>query len=391
MGVVLQGGPDARNARVHVAPARECGQLSSAASDGRRPASGTESSLPNELDTLILSAVGTLSNFLRRADVPTPAPAVYRPATQAEIHPALRLILGSGGRPAAEGAVIDFLQLTLHRGIDLNNLWVADLAGRVAWAVLPIVSPGRTMMLLAPGGRPRNSTHVLAGELVEAVCIHFRSRDVALAQVLLDPLDAAARASYLERSFRPMAELVYLQVDVRRSYPASPLPAGFEWVLYSPAEHAAFAATIVESYRDSLDCPGLNGVRDVEDVIAGHKSSGEFDPTLWFLLREQGQPRAVLLLSRTAQAGTAELVYLGLTPAARGRGLGDVLMRQALHSVASQGPGTLALAVDAGNVPALRLYHRHGLRRVGSKLALMRQLSPDTRHAQPTPRRTAEG
>ena len=39
-------------------------------------------------------------------------------------------------------------------------------------------------------------------------------------------------------------------------------------------------------------------------------------------------------------------------------------------------PGVLALAVDAQNAPALKLYHRHGLRHVGVKLALMRQLRP---------------
>jgi ribosomal-protein-alanine N-acetyltransferase len=85
----------------------------------------------------------------------------------------------------------------------------------------------------------------------------------------------------------------------------------------------------------------------------------------------------VLLLARTAAHGTAELVYLGLVPAARGRGLGDIVMRQALHIVGASGvANTLALAVDAGNAPALRLYHRHGMRRIGTKVALMRELHP---------------
>jgi ribosomal protein S18 acetylase RimI-like enzyme len=173
-----------------------------------------------------------------------------------------------------------------------------------------------------------------------------------------------------------MAELQYLQAEVRRTFPAPALPDGFDWITYAPAVHATFASTIVQSYRDSLDCPGLNGLRDIEDVIAGHKASGsEFDPMWWFLLRERGEPRAVLLLARTAAHGTAELVYLGLVPPARGRGLADAVMKQALHTVAaSRSATTLALAVDAGNAPALRLYHRHGMRRIGSKVALMRQL-----------------
>ena len=49
---------------------------------------------------------------------------------------------------------------------------------------------------------------------------------------------------------------------------------------YQPENHALFAAAIQESYRDTLDCPALSGLRDIEDVIAGHQSVGTFDPAL---------------------------------------------------------------------------------------------------------------
>jgi ribosomal protein S18 acetylase RimI-like enzyme len=306
-----------------------------------------------------------------------------RPAAREQVHAALRLILGSGGRLADEGAVVDFLQFTVQRHIDLNALWVAEREGRVAWAALPIVSPGRTMLLLAPPGDRLGAADAgedAAGALLDAVCGHFAARGVQLAQALLDPSDNAARELYLARSFREVAELQYLQADVRRTAPAAALPDGFDWLTYSPAVHDTFAATIVQSYRDSLDCPGLNGLRNIEDVITGHKASGgEFDASWWFVLRERGEPRAVLLLARTAHQDAVELVYLGLVPAARGRGLGDVVMRHALHVIGSSSSSrtTLALAVDAHNVPALRLYHRHGLRRIGSKLAMMRELRHD--------------
>lgn len=330
-------------------------------------------------DTLILDSVGALSNFLRRADVAAgpPAPPEYHPATPQQVDPALKLVLGASGRLADEGAVVDFLRFAVQRGINLNDLWVADRGGRVVWGILPLVSPGRTMLLLCPAGLPRGTDGAdVAGTLVDAVCEHFAGHGVLMSQALLDPKDEPARDVFVGRSFQRMAELLYLQADVRRSVPPAQLPAGFKWTTYSPGVHATFADTIVRSYQHSLDCPGLNGVRDIEDVIAGHKASaGEFDPSWWFLLRDaQGEALAVLLLARTANHETAELVYLGLVPAARGRGLADVVMRHALHTVAAGGVGALALAVDAGNAPALRLYHRHGLRRIGSKLAFMRQL-----------------
>jgi ribosomal protein S18 acetylase RimI-like enzyme len=341
--------------------------------------------------------VGTLSNFLRRASATGPAgpgrsAAIdYRPAGQQQIHPALRIILGANGRAADEGVVVDFLQFAIHRAVELNDTWVAaDHNGRVVWAVLPMVSAGRTMLLLAPGGRPRHEGGAdVAGTLVDAVCEHFAARGIQLAQALTDPTDGVARELFLAHSFSEVAELLYLQADLRRLVPPPSVPDGFDWLTYSPDSHDAFARTIVQTYRDSLDCPALNGLREIEDVIAGHKASGggakSFDPAWWFLLRERGEPLAVLLLARTAAPhAAAELVYLGLVPAARGRGIGDILMRQAQHAVSGDGGGggasvggtvaSLALAVDAHNPRALRLYHRHGMRRVGSKRALVRQL-----------------
>lgn len=335
--------------------------------------------LLNPADKLILDSVRTLSNFLRRADRAgsgSTEPVTYHPATPEQIHPGLRLVLGANGKPADGGAATEFLKFATQRGVHPEELWVAERGGHVIWATLPIASPGRTLLLLAPAGQPRQSDgEDIAGKLIDATCEHLTSRGMMLAQVLLDPTDTTGRKAYLDHSFEQVAELLYLQADVRRTSPAPTLPDGFDWITYSAETHETFAKTIVQSYRDSLDCPGLNGLRNIEDVVAGHKSSGvEFDPPWWIVLRERGNPLAVLLLARAHVHQTAELVYLGLAPEARGRGLGNIVMQQALHMLATGGVKALALAVDAQNAPALRLYYRHGLRRVGSKTALMRQL-----------------
>ena len=311
---------------------------------------------------------------------PTPAPppppaAVYRPAARDEVGAALALVLGSAGYPADNAHVVDFIGFAQRRGINVSGAWVADAGGVLAWALLPVVSPGRSMLLLTPAAGPSDAARSsAAGGLVDAACAHFAERDVQLAQVLLDPADAASQRLYEGRSFQRVAHLIYLQATPRRKAAAPALPLGVRWVGYGPETHALFARTIAATYQDSLDCPRLNGLRDMEDVIAGHKASGEFDPRLWGLLCEGEEPLGVLLLSRAAPADTLELVYLGLAPAARGRGLGGVLMRQALAAAAACGAGRLSLAVDADNQPALKLYYRHGMQRVGAKLALMRLL-----------------
>ena len=83
-----------------------------------------------------------------------------------------------------------------------------------------------------------------------------------------------------------------------------------------------------------------------------------------------------MLLNPSTHVGTAELVYLGLVPEARGRGLGDYLMRLALATVEDRGFNDVSLAVDSANGPALSLYFRHGMKRVGRRYALIRDLAP---------------
>src|SRR5206468_2654294 len=149
-------------------------------------------------------------------------------------------------------------------------------------------------------------------------------------------------------------------------------PEGMERVNYSASTHADFARAILDSYQQSLDCPKLSGLRHIEDIIAGHKATGEFDPTKWFLARDRssGQGLGVLLLARAPRTDTVELVYLGLAPAARGRGLAKVMMRHALATAAHMGASRFCLAVDAENVPALKLYYAAGMARAGSRVAM---------------------
>jgi mycothiol synthase len=193
--------------------------------------------------------------------------------------------------------------------------------------------------------------------------------------------------------FEPLAELIYLERAVHRAPQEQP-PLGFAWETYSSSNHDDFARAVTATYAGSLDCPRLNGRRDIEDVLAGHKAAGEFDPKLWFLLRKQGSSTrsrqgpstssgqnddrdslaGVLLMSRSTRTDAVELVYLGLQPAYRGRRLADAMMRHAFATVAAIGSRRLSLAVDSNNVPALRLYRRHGMTQVCSRLALLRDL-----------------
>jgi mycothiol synthase len=291
----------------------------------------------------------------------------------ADLPAAAAMFLGAECHKASEGQVLDFLRYAAQRRVNLGETWVAEEEGKLAWAMLPLLSQGRTALLFT--GAEWSCESPAAGELVERVCADLAERDVQLAQVLIDPAQLPARMFFSRQGFAEIAELNYLNGPAPRSAPAVSLPSEMRFINYSETTYELFGQAILGSYKESLDCPALTGVRQIEDVIAGHKATGEFDPGLWQVLVENSRPVGVLLLSRVVGQDSLELVYLGLAREARGRGLGDLLMRSAMQQVIGTGRRRLSLAVDRKNTPALKLYYRFGLARLTSKLAMIRNLS----------------
>ena len=297
-----------------------------------------------------------------------------REAQSTELQRCLRMILSSAAGPADDGQVVTFAQSAKARGIDPARMLVAVTGDRVVWSALPVVFPGRTAIYLS--GTVTDAQQPAAREVVNALLTRHTEQGVRLAQVLLDPCESAARGFYESCGFTYLAELVYLEAKARVQEVKT--PAAFELVNYSAGVHDEFVTAIEASYRDTLDCPGLTGVREVEDVIAGHKAAGAFCERFWFMAREAGEPQAVLLLSPVPPSDAMELVYIGLSPQARRRGLSDALMRLAFGTAARAGCLRLTTAVDSQNAPALRMYLRHGMHRIGSRVAMMKVLATPT-------------
>jgi ribosomal protein S18 acetylase RimI-like enzyme len=283
------------------------------------------------------------------------------------------MILSGPGQPPSGAQVAEFIHSTPQRRIDLSAMWVAESRGKLVWAVLPVLNPGKTLLLLT-GSNITDSTVPAAAQLVTELCDYFGQREVHLTQALFEPEHAQARQLFANLGFTQVAELIYLQGTVPRIAKSPPLPDAMRFLAYSPENHGLFADGILQRYRDSLDCPALGGLRDIEDIIAGHRATGEHVPGMWQLLVENDQPRGVLLLSRIPHTDAVELVYLGLSVQARGKGLGTVLMQQAMHLTVTDHRRSLTLAVDSKNEPALRLYFRHGMQRIAARVAMIRDL-----------------
>lgn len=284
-------------------------------------------------------------------------------------------LLAYGSRDNHAGAR-RFLEYARENSVSLESMWsLVDGAGTIRATALGVPSPGQTAMLFAT--QPQSAAEVPAiARLIDHACRGLRTRKVELAQALLDPGDSLGTACFLEAKFTLLAQLSYMQRAVRAGDAKVSVdwPAGYAVEPYDAAKRAEMVALLEASYIDTLDCPGLVGLREAEDILTGHESVGEKDSHEWHVLRQGGTAVGVVMLNPSRAAETVELVYLGLAPNARGKGLGVKLLRWGIARLAQRKHRGVTLAVDQQNHPAVALYKREGFRVVLERTALIRSL-----------------
>jgi mycothiol synthase len=287
------------------------------------------------------------------------------------------------------------VQAEAMRGdIDLSGLWIArERAGRIIGALLTQPLAGKAAAVWAPEVNPSWRRGALAASLIQSALVDLTNRGFRLAQAVLDESAGHKAARDLARGGMPrVTELLYLDRDTAlpllRSYerglqrrsPEEPFTQSFEWQPFEPARPAEFRSVLEATYAGSLDMPELEGTRSLDDIMESHRAAGRFNAERWQLGYVAGRPEAasVLLLAEMPNRDAWEVVYLGLTPAARGCGLGRRVLERALELAQAHVP-RLELAVDCRNVPATRLYQSAGFMtrdRRAVHLAILSQSTP---------------
>lgn len=124
---------------------------------------------------------------------------------------------------------------------------------------------------------------------------------------------------------------------------------------------------VQQTYRDTRDCPLMNQFRTAGETLRGYTLTDTYEPRWWFRVRDfrGGPPVGVCILARhlgddSDAASVAEIVYMGLRPEARGRGLGRELLKQVQRWAVSQRAERLLVAFDAANAAAAKLYGSAG-------------------------------
>lgn len=259
-------------------------------------------------------------------------------------------------RRAIAGALLDAGGSNLPGN---HGLYIAVRNGRLCGSAWGQQQPGNTAVFWPPR-LVADENGQTAHQLAAAVMRELDSAAVGMTQTLLALPEAEIVPVLTAAGFRHLADLLYLTCEADR-FPTELSAAGeLQFAVYEPTERSRMLDLIERTYEGTLDCAALGGTRSIEDVLDGYQATGVFRPENWLIVRGGGEDAGVLLLADHPAARHWELVYMGLVPAARGRGWGRYITRHAQWLARQADVERIVLAVDATNQPALDMYRSAG-------------------------------
>jgi mycothiol synthase len=265
------------------------------------------------------------------------------------------------GRVAGERRrfqVIHALHLIDEGAIDPAGILVARAREKICGVQVCVPLGGASFLFWLPATHRQGATESLEDILVQAGLAWCRQQGGKLAHAIFSPADAGPATALVRNGFARLTQLLYLGHDLHNLAEAPATVASFE--AFAPANEATFRHALARSYDGTLDCPELNGVRTIDEILDGYRREGPFRPECWWLVRIVDQPVGVVILTEVPEGPAWDLSYVGIVPEARRKGLARAATCRALHAARDARAAELVLAVDARNVPARALYQSLG-------------------------------
>ena len=263
-------------------------------------------------------------------------------------------------------------QMVAKAGSAAARLWWAR-ADRTTLAVaLVIEGAGRTSMLFfSPPDAPGVDRQWLV-RLIGEISRDAIEGGMSLVQALIEPTDSEQEAVLTDSGLILLAELIYTKRDLLSCPPgAQGAREDLIWRNYKQFTEVELGEVISQTYMDSVDCPALRGVREMSDVIAGHKCSGVFCPEAWWIAAraDQAAPAGCILVNDSVKAPTADIIYMGVVPEFRRQGLAAAMLERAVLQASERNREGISVAVDARNDYARRVYEQSGFVEIHRRLA----------------------
>jgi mycothiol synthase len=288
----------------------------------------------------------------KRPQAPRFVVAAAQPEKQAA---AFRLVFQYLGSGEQELRVANALNLLNAGELNPEGIFVVEQGPALAGALVCVPLRGSSGLFWPPAVRAGPQRSAQEDQLVQTACRWLHGRGAKLAQAILSSGEVPLAAPLLRNGFVHVTRLEYLRhylADDAFLVPSAQL----RLQTYAQADTHLFHQVLLRTYEGTQDCPELNGVRTLEEILDGHKAQGVFRPERWWLAFDGSRPVGVLLIAEVVEWQGWDISYVGVVPECRRRGIGRVLAQLALREAKAAGAGQVTLAVDVRNRPAWNLY-----------------------------------
>ena len=197
----------------------------------------------------------------------------------------------------------------------------------------------------------------LGTELVERAEAALRGEGVTRIHEIALAADGEAPALLRAHGYREVRRFWEMAIELGAP-PAQPqLPDGMRIEVFTEDVARAFHDALDEAFRDHWE----HHPRPFEEWWQEKRTSPDYDPSLWFFVRD-GAALAAVVRNDPNRSGGGWVGALGVRPAWRGRGLGKALLLHTFGEFHRRGVARIGLGVDAANsTGATRLYESVGM------------------------------
>lgn len=282
---------------------------------------------------------------------------------------ALWMATGGRSRHAHRGRVTALLAAEKQGKVSFEGLMTATRGNRVVSSIWCLSQPGKIGTVWGPGILSEESDST-ADLLIQQAIQFAKQRECHLIQSLIGQENQSAGQLLAGSGFRSITLLTHLEAfteDAQAEPPHSDL-------LFRRCEDyrsEAFRNLITQTYENSLDCPELDGMRDVEDVLEGYYATSNRSTFNWYTIEHGNEMIGVIITAHHAEPQQLELIYFGLIPRFRQLGLGSEMIRFVLQLSQFLGCRSTITGVDQRNTPAMALYRRFGFQQADVKELLL--------------------
>jgi mycothiol synthase len=282
---------------------------------------------------------------------------MFRPITPDELEAAAELLAldeaHTLGRPSRIG--LTDLRAWLSGADPEKDTWLVEEDGR--FVALGWHEANGDLSFAVGVVHPEARGRGLGGRLVEQATARAREMGAKrLHYAALEP-DAGAPALLTGHGFREVRRFYEMGIALDGTPPAPTLPDGLVLDTFRVEEAEAFHAALDEAFQDHWE----HHSRPWEEWWAKQQNVPDFDPTLWFVVRD-GDEIAATARNDANRNGGGWVGALGVRRTWRGKGLGKALLLHTFGEFHRRGIDRVSLGVDAESpTGATRLYESAGM------------------------------